>query len=114
MRAWIRRLINNARAFPGPNRADFVRGAGFTSGPVVFTAARERFRIAVIRGRPDDVCDCCAEPCHWLTLEFKSDDVWEPLLVVHEVNLVDIRAVVAEVAEFLRVPDNTATDGESK
>lgn len=108
MRAWIRRLIASARDFPGPNRAAFTRGAGFTSGPVTHVASRERFRIVVVRGRPADVCEDCAAPCHWLALEFRSDDdVWEPLLVVHESNLASIRDAVADVETFLARPTSS-------
>lgn len=111
MRAWIRRLIDSARPFNGPTRATFLAGAGLDSGPVVFTATRERFRISVVRGRPRDVCECCAAPCHWLTLEFRSDDdVWEPLLLVHENNIVAIRQVVADVAKHLNVPEDDSRD----
>ena len=105
MREWIRRFIDRTRDLSGPHLPAFLRGEGFNSGPVVFSATRERFRIVVFRARPEDVCDSCGDPFHWLGLEFRSHgDEWQPLLVVHEGNLPAFDEVVADVANFLAKP----------
>ena len=111
MRDWIRHLLDRlaTRGEAGP--PVFIRGEGFVSGPAVFTATRERFRIVVFRGLPEDTCEDCGGPCHWLALEFQgAEQMWQPLLVVHEMNLVHIRQAVSDVADFLAIPREGADE----
>jgi hypothetical protein len=109
MRAWIRRFFDRTGTAGCSGPPVFIRGEGFVSGPAVFTATRERFRIVVFRGLPEDVCEDCGGPCHWLALEFLGrDDTWQPLLVVHEMNLAHIRQAVSDVADFLAIPREDA------
>jgi hypothetical protein len=107
MRAWIRRLFDHSDTAPPV----FIRGEGFVAGPAVFTATRERFRIAGFRGLPEEHCADCGARCYWLAFEFRGhDETWRPLLVVHEMNLAHIRQAVCVVADFLAIPHEEPRD----
>lgn len=86
-------------------------GCGFTvPEAAVQTFCEERFRVSVLLAAKNERCEDCGGGTFYLIAEFLNpvDEQWEPLLMLHEVNLTSIRKVFDDVDKFLTDVDRAA------